>query len=46
VDAHASRATFHSQLTNAAPGPGSRPMVANDRVAKGEFAIFEIYCPD
>ncbi|WP_026536815.1 hypothetical protein [Arthrobacter sp. 9MFCol3.1] len=41
-----SRATFHSQLTNGATGPGSRPVIANDRVAKGELAIIKIYCPD
>ncbi|WP_018772489.1 hypothetical protein [Arthrobacter sp. 131MFCol6.1] len=41
-----SRATFHSQLTNGATGPGNRPVIANDRVAKGELAIIKIYCPD
>jgi hypothetical protein len=41
-----SRATFHSQLTNGATGPGSRPVIANDRVANGELAIIKIYCPD
>ncbi|MFE4228808.1 hypothetical protein ACFRJ8_13065 [Arthrobacter sp. NPDC056886] len=41
-----SRATFHSQLTNGATGPGSRPVIANGRVAKGELAIIKIYCPD
>lgn len=41
-----SRATFDSQLTNGATGPGSRPVIANDRVAKGELAIIKIYCPD
>ena len=41
-----SRAIFHSQLTNGATGPGNRPVIANDRVAKGELAIIKIYCPD
>jgi Tfp pilus assembly protein FimT len=41
-----SRAIFHSQLTNGATGPGSRPVIANDRVANGELAIIKIYCPD
>ncbi len=41
-----SRATFHSQLTNGATGPGNRPVIANDSVAKGELAIIKIYCPD
>jgi len=41
-----SRATFHSQLTNGATGPGNRPVIANGRVAKGELAIIKIYCPD
>ena len=41
-----SRATFHSQLTNGATGPGNRPVIVNDRVAKGELAIIKIYCPD
>ena len=41
-----SRAIFHSQLTNGATGPGNRPVIASDRVARGELAIIKIYCPD
>jgi Tfp pilus assembly protein FimT len=41
-----SRATFHSQLTNGATGPGNRPVIANANVAKGELAIIKVYCPD
>jgi Tfp pilus assembly protein FimT len=41
-----SRATFQSQLTNGATGPGNRPVIANARIAEGELAIIKIYCPD
>ena len=41
-----SRATFLSQLTNGATGPGNRPVIANARIAEGELAIIKIYCPD
>jgi Tfp pilus assembly protein FimT len=41
-----SRATFQSQLTNGAAGPGIRPVIAPERVAKGELAVIKIYCPD
>ncbi|MDR7083934.1 Tfp pilus assembly protein FimT [Arthrobacter ginsengisoli] len=41
-----SRATFLSQLSNGATGPGSRPVIANARIVQGELAILQIYCPD
>ncbi len=41
-----SRATFLSQLTNGAAGPGYRPVIANARIAIGEVAIIKVYCPD
>ncbi|GAA2145641.1 hypothetical protein GCM10009825_38520 [Arthrobacter humicola] len=41
-----SRATFLSQLTNGATGPGNRPVIANARIAIGEVAIIKVYCPD
>ena len=41
-----SRATFLSQLTNGATGPGYRPVIANARVAVGQLAIIKVYCPD
>ena len=30
-----SRATFQGQLTNGAAGPGTRPVIADNRVARG-----------
>ena len=41
-----SRATFQSQLTNGATGPGIRPVIANARIAVGQLAIIKVYCPD
>ncbi len=41
-----SRATFLSQLTNGATGPGNRPVISNARIAIGEVAIIKVYCPD
>jgi Tfp pilus assembly protein FimT len=41
-----SRATFHSQLTNGATGPGNRPVISNARIAQGELLILQIYCPE
>jgi len=41
-----SRATFLSQLTNGATGPGMRPVIVNARIAVGELAIIKVYCPD
>ncbi|HEX9225670.1 MAG TPA: hypothetical protein VF885_03300 [Arthrobacter sp.] len=41
-----SRATFQSQLTNGAAGPGIRPVIAPERVARGELAIIKVYCPE
>jgi Tfp pilus assembly protein FimT len=41
-----SRAILLSQLTNGATGPGTRPVIADSRVVKGQLLIIEIYCPD
>ena len=40
------RATYLAQLSNGAGGPGTRPVIVDSRVAKGELAIITIYCPD
>jgi hypothetical protein len=40
------RAAYLAQLSNGAGGPGTRPVIANSRVARGELAIIAIYCPD
>lgn len=37
---------FLGQLMNGAAGPGMRPVIADNRVVKGELAIIKIYCPD
>ncbi|MBD5786278.1 hypothetical protein IF650_08805 [Cellulosimicrobium terreum] len=41
-----SQATLLGQLMNGASGPGMRPVIADDRVVKGQLLIIEIYCPD
>ena len=41
-----SKATLLGQLMNGAAGPGMRPVIADNRVVKGELAIIKIYCPD
>jgi Tfp pilus assembly protein FimT len=40
------RAVLLSQLANGAGGPGSRPVIADSRVVRGQLLIIEIYCPD
>ncbi|MBE9925138.1 hypothetical protein G8C93_04425 [Cellulosimicrobium cellulans] len=41
-----SRATLLGQLVNGAAGPGIRPVVADNRVVRGQLLVIEIYCPD
>jgi len=40
------KATLLGQLMNGAAGPGMRPVIADNRVVKGQLAIITIYCPD
>ncbi len=40
------RATLLAQMANGAGGPGTRPVVVDERVVQGELLIIEIYCPD
>ncbi|MFE5705381.1 hypothetical protein CJ179_43180 [Rhodococcus sp. ACS1] len=40
------RATLLSQMANGAGGPGTRPVVVDERVVKGELLVIQIYCPD
>lgn len=40
------RATLLTQMVNGAGGPGTRPVVVDDRVVQGEQLIIEIYCPE
>jgi len=41
-----SRAILLSQLTNGASGPGTRPVIVDRRVLRGQLLIIEIYCPE
>lgn len=41
-----SRAIFLGQLVNGSGGPGSRPVIADNRVVQGQLLIIEVYCPD
>ncbi|MFD0683422.1 hypothetical protein [Actinomadura fibrosa] len=40
------KAVLLSQLANGAGGPGTRPVIADEDVLKGELLILKIYCPD
>lgn len=39
------KAILLEQLTNGAGGPGTRPVIADSRVLKGEELVIQIYCP-
>lgn len=41
-----SRATLFAMLANGSGGPGSRPVIVDHRVLRGQLAIIEVYCPD
>ena len=34
------------ELTNGASGPGIRPIIADNRVLKGQLLMIKVYCPD
>ncbi len=40
------KAALFAQLVNGAGGPGTRPVIADGRVLKGELLIIKVYCPD
>jgi Tfp pilus assembly protein FimT len=37
---------FLGQLMNGAAGPGMRPIIADNRVVKGQLLVLKVYCPD
>ncbi|WP_433829912.1 hypothetical protein ACQP2E_09460 [Actinoplanes sp. CA-015351] len=39
------RGVLYGQLTNGAAGPGLRPVIADNKVVKGQLLIIEVYCP-
>jgi Tfp pilus assembly protein FimT len=39
------RGVLYGQLTNGAAGPGQRPVIADNKVVKGQLLIVEVYCP-
>ena len=41
-----SRATLFGMLTTGSGNPGGRPIIADNRVLRGQLAIIEVYCPD
>jgi hypothetical protein len=41
-----SRSILYGQLTNGAAGPGTRPVIADNRALQGQLLIISIYCPD
>ncbi|MGA5300036.1 DUF732 domain-containing protein [Nucisporomicrobium flavum] len=40
------RAVLYGALTNGAGGPGSRPVIADNNVLKGQLLAIRVYCPD
>lgn len=40
------RAAYLTGMTNGAGGPGTRPVIADSGLVKGELAVITIYCPD
>lgn len=40
------KATLLAGLANGAGGPGTRPVVADSRLVKGETLVISVYCPD
>ncbi|MDM7856440.1 hypothetical protein [Cellulomonas alba] len=40
------KGTLFSQMMNGAAGPGMRPLIADNRVVRGQLLIITIYCPD
>jgi hypothetical protein len=40
------QALLLDQLTNGASGPGRRPVIADNRIFRGELLVIQIYCPD
>lgn len=41
-----SRATLYAMLANGSGGPGSRPVIVNPAILRGQLAIIQVYCPD
>ena len=41
-----SRATLYGLLTNGSGGPGTRPVIVDNKVLRGQLAIIQVYCPD
>jgi Tfp pilus assembly protein FimT len=39
------RSTLYGLITNGAAGPGQRPVIADNRIVKGQLLVIEIYCP-
>ena len=40
------RATLLSQMANGSGGPGTRPVIVDERVVQGELLVIQIYCPE
>ncbi|MGW5309588.1 hypothetical protein ACWEQ0_06885 [Nocardia thailandica] len=40
------RAALLAQLANGAGGPGTRPVIVDERVLRGELLVLSIYCPE
>jgi hypothetical protein len=40
------RGIFLGQLANGSGGPGTRPVIVDNKVVQGQLLIIEVYCPD
>ena len=40
------RAAVYGMLTNGAGGPGQRPVIADNKVLKGQEIVISVYCPE
>ena len=45
-DSALKRAQLYSQIANGAGGPGTRPVIGDDDLVRGELEVIRIYCPD
>src|SRR5688572_15722972 len=40
------RGTLNGMMTNGAGGPGTRPVIADNDVLKGQLLVIKVYCPE
>lgn len=40
------RGTVYGMMTNGAGGPGTRPVIADNNILKGQLLVIKVYCPE